>query len=231
MGRVRVGVGVDGHRRDAHLAAGLDHADRDLAAVGDQDLAEHAGPYSSIQTSSACAFRGRRPCLPGLRRSSAGRRSSPRCSAWPRSKLMPGTRVRSSFALARASGPEETAEDATSSTFRSSSAGSTSDVDQADLERPPGVEPLAGEKILPRPAFARPAEDIGGDARRDEADLHLAQAEPGVRRGDDDVAGRDEARAAADGRPVHPGDRSAWAGSRARWSHSASSSDSARFCS
>ena len=31
-------LGIDGHRRDAHLPAGPDHPDRDLPAVGDQDL-------------------------------------------------------------------------------------------------------------------------------------------------------------------------------------------------
>ena len=39
--RARVGVGVDGDRRDAQLAAGADDPQRDLAAVGDQDLLEH----------------------------------------------------------------------------------------------------------------------------------------------------------------------------------------------
>jgi len=35
-----VGVAIDGDGRDAHLLAGAGDADRDLAAVGDQDLAE-----------------------------------------------------------------------------------------------------------------------------------------------------------------------------------------------
>ena len=41
MQRVRVGVGIDGDGRDAHLAGGLDDAAGDLAAIGDQDLLEH----------------------------------------------------------------------------------------------------------------------------------------------------------------------------------------------
>ena len=43
---VAIHVGIDGHRLDAHLAAGPDHADGDLAAVGDQDLLEHLGSGS-----------------------------------------------------------------------------------------------------------------------------------------------------------------------------------------
>ena len=39
--RARVGVAVDGDRRDAELAAGADDAQRDLAAVGDENLGEH----------------------------------------------------------------------------------------------------------------------------------------------------------------------------------------------
>ena len=36
-----VRLGIHGDRPDAELAAGADHADRDLAAVGDEDLIEH----------------------------------------------------------------------------------------------------------------------------------------------------------------------------------------------
>ena len=40
--RGAVGVGEDGDAGDAHFAEGADDADGDLAAIGDQDLAEHA---------------------------------------------------------------------------------------------------------------------------------------------------------------------------------------------
>ena len=40
--RVGVGLGVDGHRRDAHLLAGADDAQRDFAAIGDEDFLEHS---------------------------------------------------------------------------------------------------------------------------------------------------------------------------------------------
>jgi hypothetical protein len=36
-----VDLGVDGHRRDVHLPAGADDPDRDLAAVGDEQLHRH----------------------------------------------------------------------------------------------------------------------------------------------------------------------------------------------
>ena len=39
--RARVGLGVDGDGLDAELAAGAQDAQRDLAAVGDEDLLEH----------------------------------------------------------------------------------------------------------------------------------------------------------------------------------------------
>jgi hypothetical protein len=41
MHRVLVGGRVDGDRLDAHLARRPDDAQRDLAAIGDQDLLEH----------------------------------------------------------------------------------------------------------------------------------------------------------------------------------------------
>ena len=41
MHRVGIGGGMHGDRLDPHLAAGADHAQRDLAPVGDQDFVEH----------------------------------------------------------------------------------------------------------------------------------------------------------------------------------------------
>ena len=40
--RVLIGVGIDRDRADAHAPRGLHHAARDLAAIGDQNLAKHA---------------------------------------------------------------------------------------------------------------------------------------------------------------------------------------------
>ena len=46
--RVLVRLGIDGDRLDAQLAAGMDDAQRDLAAVGDQDLLEHRAIYAGL---------------------------------------------------------------------------------------------------------------------------------------------------------------------------------------
>ena len=54
MHRVAVGGRMDGDGLDAHLAAGAVDTERDLAAVGDEDLVEHRhrGPYSTIISGS-----------------------------------------------------------------------------------------------------------------------------------------------------------------------------------
>src|SRR5205085_288604 len=56
MARVLVGIGVDGHRLDAHLPGGLDDAAGDFAAVGNEDLVEHVLVPRADQ-------RGMLPCL------------------------------------------------------------------------------------------------------------------------------------------------------------------------
>ena len=39
--RLAVRFGIDRYRGDSHLATRADHPDRDLAAIGDQELTEH----------------------------------------------------------------------------------------------------------------------------------------------------------------------------------------------
>ncbi|OQC35440.1 MAG: hypothetical protein BWX64_02454 [Acidobacteria bacterium ADurb.Bin051] len=62
--RVAVGGRVDRHGRNPQLAAGVDDPQRDLAAVGDQDLAEHRpaqvsrSPKSGSPNSTGWALRG-----------------------------------------------------------------------------------------------------------------------------------------------------------------------------
>ena len=60
------GVGVGGRmhrdRLDAELLAGAQHAQRDLAAIGDQDLGEHLGAERAAR--SAAVLPGRR-IMPG----------------------------------------------------------------------------------------------------------------------------------------------------------------------
>ena len=45
--RTGVGVRIHGHRLDAQLAARTDDADRDLAAIGNQQTTEHMSPFRS----------------------------------------------------------------------------------------------------------------------------------------------------------------------------------------
>ncbi len=51
--RLAVGLAVDRHGLDAELAAGANHPQGDLAAVGDQDLLEHQGVRSSAPEATA----------------------------------------------------------------------------------------------------------------------------------------------------------------------------------
>ena len=46
--RLPVGLGEDGDAGDAHLAAGSDDPDRDLAAIGDEDLLERGAHDARI---------------------------------------------------------------------------------------------------------------------------------------------------------------------------------------
>ena len=56
MGRVGVGVGIDGDGLDAHAAGGFHNTTGDLAPVGDQDFLEHAHPHITDD----CLYRRRR---------------------------------------------------------------------------------------------------------------------------------------------------------------------------
>ena len=42
--QVGIGGGMHGNRLDAHLAAGAQNTERDLAAIGDDDFVEHVAP-------------------------------------------------------------------------------------------------------------------------------------------------------------------------------------------
>ena len=62
--RAGVDVGVHGDRRDAELAAGADDAQRDLAAVRDEDLLERGGGFANTLARSAHAFLMRKSFCP-----------------------------------------------------------------------------------------------------------------------------------------------------------------------
>src|SRR5262249_51256778 len=53
--RLGVGFGIDRHGLDAHAARGADHAARDLAAIGDEDLLEHV--FSGASRHGYCRLR------------------------------------------------------------------------------------------------------------------------------------------------------------------------------
>ena len=61
MERVDIGVGMDGDRRDAQLAAGANDPDRNLTAVGDQEPLK-GGIGLSVRKDSA-RYRGMLPCF------------------------------------------------------------------------------------------------------------------------------------------------------------------------
>ena len=71
--RFAIGIRVDGHGRDLELAAGADDAQRDLAAVRDQDFLEHAA--------GAVGRSSRRVDRPNGEPPTAPRASSPRSPA------------------------------------------------------------------------------------------------------------------------------------------------------
>ena len=162
----RVGFGIDGHRPDAHLPAGPDHPDGDLAAVGDQDLAEHAVGLLLFRPLRLSFFEEGGHAFLALRARPAGRRSSPRCSAWPRRSPSRGPAGGAPCSLGQRLGPggEERGRRAPS-TFASSSPGSTT-----MLTRPISRARRASNRSPVR-KYCRarlspdPAQDVGGDAR------------------------------------------------------------------
>ena len=75
--RLAVGLGVDGDRLDAELAAGANDAQRDLAAICDQDFLEHAADQAAEairSPTSSCRSCRRRPARAARTRSGWSRR-------------------------------------------------------------------------------------------------------------------------------------------------------------
>ena len=200
-----VGFGIDGDRGDAHLAAGPDDPDGDLAAVGDQDLLEHPVSLRPLRL-SLLEERGHALLAFGADPQPGDHRAP--CSALASSKLMPGTRLEELFAAGQRLRPgrEEQADDLVDFRRRAPPAGRRS------LTRPissarRGVDPLARQEIPPGLAFADAAHDVRRDAAGTSPILTSLRPNLAPADGDDDVAGGEKARPAADGRAVHPGDR------------------------
>ena len=74
MQRVGVGFGIDGDRRDAHAPRGAGDAAGDLAAIGDQEGAEHRAYIRNTpkRVGSIGAFNAADSARPSTRRVSAG---------------------------------------------------------------------------------------------------------------------------------------------------------------
>ena len=79
-------------------------------------------------------------------------------------------------------------------------------VDEPDPVRRGGVEALARDEVAPRPARADLREGEGRDHRGDDPELHLREGEDGSRLRNGDVGAGDEAGAASERMPLHPGD-------------------------
>ena len=76
--RVAVGVRIDRHRLDSHLACGLDDAAGDLATICDQNFLEHRSPrsfpviFSSLLIGASREARRRSSACRGLRKHDKG---------------------------------------------------------------------------------------------------------------------------------------------------------------
>ena len=94
MGRETVGIRPDRDRAHAHAAKRADDAQRDLAAIGDQNLAEHGVSPGSGRGSASGRSRCR-DCSPAD--SSRSRRAHPSPPAIPHGRRAPRYRHRSSW--------------------------------------------------------------------------------------------------------------------------------------
>ena len=188
------------------LAARPDDADRDLAAVGDR---ARAGSSSRTGSMTPGASRGTRACLPGLRATRGAR------------AMRLGRQVATSRGCRPATSRDQR--------FGRGDGASGADVSSSlhVLRRPSRSSSAAGTTAWTRPiSRARAAEnrapvrnssraadsaDLRDDERRDhrrqDAELHLGEPEHRVLGGDDDVADRGEAGAAAERGAVDAADQ------------------------
>ena len=85
-------------------------------------------------------------------------------------------------------------------------------VDQSPLRCLAGVDPLAGQHQALCHPDAKGLDEVGADHRGHQSELHFAQAEERLVRGDRDVTAGHQADTAANRSSLHPGDR--WLGQR-----------------
>ena len=200
------------------LAARADDADGDLAAVGDQHArGARAGSLAIGHPGRAPLLEERAHAFLAFRRDALPRRSSPRSGSATSAGGRPATCAISRFARgdgARRGRQQLAARSRRSSRSRSASAPTacTRPISRARAAR----ESRAGQEQLARRRHADLRDDERRDHRRQDAELHLGEAEHRVVGGHDDVADGGEAGAAAERGAVDAADRAAPAACRAR---------------
>ena len=194
-----ISVRVDRDGLDAELAACVDDAQGDLAAVGDEDALDHRD-----QRGGRLSRNARNPSWPSadLRRVAMASAVNAAASSGPRSghgrdQALGG---RDGLRAARRQFAEVAGD------RRVEIRGRHDGVNEADLVRARSREARARQEQLAGGGLADLLQHERRHDGRDQPQLHLGEPERGVLRGDDDVADGGEAGAAAHRGAVHASD-------------------------
>ena len=206
--RVGVGVGVDRDRADVELLERADDADRDLAAVGDQDGVEHQPTVSAALEKLGLRF-SRNADRPSRKSDSRVLSANQRISSssWRASSPSPAWRS-SRFADACAfHGPCAIRCASLAASSWSSSGAKTRLTSPSSCARA-ASSAVVGQVELERAAVAEVTrEEVGAAAVRVRRDGRVAEGEDGSLGGEDDVVGEHDPDASAADRAVDRGDR------------------------
>ena len=178
--RTRVGVRVDGDRLDAELAARADDAHGDLAAVRDEDAADHRSFSARCQPGCPCVLEERAHAFLALGRHAA-RRDRLGGERWPLRADRGAPTSRDQRLRGRDRSGAAVSSSPTYRRPRVELRGRHDRVDQADLARARGREARAGQEQLARGRPADLRQHERRDHRRDDAELHLGEPEHRVR--------------------------------------------------
>ncbi len=196
-----VGVREHGHGLDVELAARPQHTQRDLAAIGDENAAEHQSGFQR-------ALRFSRNALIPSWPSGDARRSAMVSAV--RSIASAAGRIQTfgMSALAAAMPSGAAAQDLGDVLLDSGVELGERDnrMDEADLFRALRTEAHAGQEQLARGGAPDFGERIRRDHRRQDAQLHLREPERGAFIGHDEVADSREPRAATERGAVNAAD-------------------------